>query len=280
MLKNKLGILQYLFWRGDKFWEKLSEEEKQTIKRANLWFNVERDDYKNPQNYGTGRIEGGEVWDSKEDRLVLVRGKILNEVLEKERPETVLEIGPGPGFFTKLVCQKQFVKRYVGLDIAQSFLDYLSVRLHYLKNEKINFSFELLNGDFCQTDFKEKFDFILLISTAHHIPNRVELFKKLSSALKPNGAILSIDPSHYLPRWVNLLKKIPTYLKKSYYLNVENLSTHHMLTLGEYKNLAKLSGLLIAKEWYILPQKVFKKKITASALRFLSGEMAILLKKP
>lgn len=279
MLKSRLGILQYLFWRGDKVWENLSEEERQIVKKANLWHNVERDDYKNPEKYGEIRIKGGESWDSEEDRLAIARGKILNEVLEKVKPEGVLEIGPGTGFFTKLVCQKKFVRRYVGLDIGQSFLDYLSVRLHYLKNEKIDFSFELLNGDFYQMDFKEKFDFILLLSTTHHIPNRVELFQKLDSFLKKGGTILSIDPSHYYLRKIHLLKKIPVYLKKYYYSNIENLSTHHMLNLEEYKKLVKSSGLSIAREWYILPNKVFNNVLAPKFLRCFSSEIAILFKK-
>lgn len=279
MLKTKLGILQYLFWRGDKVWRNLSEEDKQIVKKANLWHNVERDDYKNPEKYGAGRIKGGETWDSKEDRLALLRGKILNDVLEKEKPETVLEIGPGPGFFTKLVCQKKIIKRYVGLDIARSFLDYLSVRLSHLKSEKTGFSFEFLIGDFCQMDFKEKPDFILLISTAHHIPNRVELFRKLSSILKPGGAILSIDPSHYLPRKIHLLKRIPVYLRKSYYSNIENLSTHSMLTLKEYKKIAESSGLSVSKEWYILPNRILNKRLAPKFLRSFSAEIAVLLKK-
>jgi len=63
MLKTKLGILQYLFLRNDRVWERLSDQEKKYIFQENLFFNNERQDYKNPQNYGKSRIDGGENWE-------------------------------------------------------------------------------------------------------------------------------------------------------------------------------------------------------------------------
>ena len=280
MLKSKLGVLKYLFLRNDKVWERLSEQEKKFIFQENLFFNNERQDYKNPQNYGKSRVDGGENWDSLASRASLPRGKIIEKVLEQIKPQSVLEIGPGGGFFTKQVCEKPYVGEYVGVDIVRPFLDYLKPRLDKLKIQKRNFEFELVLGDFFTLNYQNKFDLIVLFSTVHHIPNRKELFFKLAGFLKKDGFILCIDPSHYLMRKIHLLKNIPYYLKKSYQ-NLGNLSTHHFCSFEEYKKIALHSKYAIKKEYYILPQKITHKKVLQghSFFRWFSNEMGILLQK-
>lgn len=280
MLKTKLGILQYLFLRCDKTWEKLSLQEKQFILQANLFFNNQRDDYKTPQNYGKSRVEGGENWDSLSNRKLLPRGAIIEKALEQIKPKSVLEIGPGGGFFTKQICEKPYVKEYVGLDIVKPFLDYLEPKLQKIKYQKKDFNFDLVCEDFFKLDYKNKFDLVVLLSTVHHIPNRNELFHKMWGVLKNQGFILAIDPSNYLMRKIHLFKNIPTYLKKSYQTPT-HLSTHHFCSFEEYKSICLKNNYVIKEECYILPKKLFNKKIIYkhSFLRWLSNEMGILIQK-
>lgn len=268
-------------WRNDKIWPKLGKGEKARILRTNQIYNNVRDDYKNPELYGDGRIEGGEKWDASDDRLALWRGKILNEVLEKQKPASVLEIGPGAGFYTRLICEKEYVQEYAGIDIVKPFLDYLEVRLAALKARKNNFVFQLVCNDFMNLNYPNHFDLIVLLSTVHHIPNREDLFFKLTGFLEKGGLILCIDPSHYWRRKIHLLKSLHIYLKKSYYSMPESLGTHHMTTYEEYKKLGQKNGLRIEREWYILPNKFFKNKLLAchSWWRRLSSEMGILIRK-
>jgi len=281
MLNDKIGVFKYLLWRNDKIWPKLSQEEQERILRANKIYNNIRDDYKNPELYGQGRVAGGENWDAPDDRLALVRGAIINEVLEAQKPKRLLEIGPGPGFYTRLICEKEYVQEYIGIDIVQPFLDYLKPRLDNLKTQKNNFAFRLICDDFMNLSYANHFDLIVLISTAHHIPNRMDLFFKLSGFLKKGGLILCIDPSHYWRRKLHLLRNIRLYLKKSYYSKPENLGTHHMCSFEEYKKLSSKNGMIIEKEWHILPKKLMKNKVLVghSWFRRLSSESAILLKK-
>lgn len=281
MLNDKVGVFKYLLWRNDKIWPKLSQEEQERILLANRAYNNARDDYKNPEFYGEGRVVGGENWDASDDRLAFQRGLIINEVLEKQKPKSILEIGPGAGFYTRLICEKKYVQEYTGVDIVQPFLDYLKPRLDNLKTSKNNFVFQLVCDDFMNLSYASRFDLIVLLSTAHHIPNRQDLFSKLSGFLKKGGLILCIDPSHYWRRKLHLLGSIRFYLKNSYYSKPENLCTHHMCSFEEYKKLASKSGLSIEKEWYILPKKITGNRVLArhSWWRRLSSEMGILFRK-
>lgn len=281
MLNNKWGMCKYFFLRNDKVWKRLTGDEKKIILESNRLHNISRDDYKNPERYGAGRLLGGENWDSSAKRAGFHRGRVLNQILEVYQPGAVLEIGPGAGFFTRLICEKNYVKRYVAIDIAKAFLDFLEARLNLLKTKKEEFNFELVCDDFMNVSFSAPFDLVVLLSTVHHIPNRDDLFQKLSQFLRKGGKIFCIDPSHYLPRFYHLIRRMPQYLRKSYYLKKENISTHHMCTCGEYVKAAGNANLTIEQEWYILPKKYFGNKIIKghSWLRICSFEIGILLKK-
>ncbi|MFH0740205.1 MAG: class I SAM-dependent methyltransferase [bacterium] len=281
MLNDKIGFFKYLLWRNDKIWPKLSQKEQERVLQANKSYNNIRDDYKNPEFYGDGRVVGGENWDASDNRLSFFRGAIINEVLEGQKPKSILEIGPGPGFYTRLICEKKYVQEYIGIDIVQPFLDYLKPRLENLKTQKSDFVFQLACDDFMNLNYASRFDLIVLLSTVHHIPNRQDLFFKLSEFLKKDGLILCIDPSHYWRRKLHLLKSMCFYLKKSYYSKLENLGTHHMCSSEEYEKLASKNGMVIEKEWFILPKKFMKNRVLShhSWWRRASSEIAILLKK-
>lgn len=281
MLNSKIGILRYLFLRNDKVWKRLSHEDKLLVLKANRLHNTERPDYANPELYGKSRLAGGENWSSSENRLELKRGIILSQVLENVKPEKVLEVGPGAGFYTRYICERDCVKEYVGLDIGKVFLDYLEPHLKRIVKNKPGFSFRLICDDFSNLNYHNHFDLIVFLSTVHHIPNRVELFTKVSQFLKGEGAVLCIEPAHYFPRKLTLIRRLPRYLRKSFYSKDENLSTHHMCAFEEFKEICKKSGLRIDKKWCILPKKIFHKKIIKDTffLRFLSAEIGILLRK-
>ncbi|NQU83379.1 MAG: class I SAM-dependent methyltransferase [Parcubacteria group bacterium] len=282
MLNSKIRVFKYLLWRNDKVWEWLNDEEKAFILEANKLHNTLREDYANPEQYGAKRVIGGENWRSSEDRRDFKCGVIIDEALESIKPKTILELGPGAGFYTKHICEKDYVKQYVGVDIGKAFLDYLEPHLRALSKNKPDFSFRLACDDFNNLDYQNHFDLVIFLSTVHHIPNRIELFGKMSQFLKKGGAVLCVEPANYLPRKISLIKRLPRYLKKSFYSKRMNLSTHHMCTFGEFKKICRKTGLRIDKKWCILPKKLFNKKIIkrCSILRFFSAAIGVLFKKP
>ncbi|MBI5728448.1 MAG: methyltransferase [Candidatus Magasanikbacteria bacterium] len=279
MLGNWWGIIQYLLLPNDIVWRRLDQKEREYILQANTLHNVERDDYKQPKKYGQGRIAGGENWDSAADRLSTIRGKILAQILKETWPSSVIELGPGAGFFSRLICETPAVNDYVAVDIGRAFLDYLQPRLAAVTAKK-HFQYDLVCADFLKLSFPARFDAIILLSTVHHIPNRDELFAHVRHWLKPGGIIVAMDPTHYLPRLLHLSKKIlfRGYGRRSYWSDQANLSTHHMCSYREYKRLARRHGFVIDQEWYIYP----KKHLAAghSPWRWLATEMAVVLRKP
>lgn len=282
ILDNPFGVFFYLMLRNDRSWALLSSQERELILRVNRSFNAEREDYANPELYGTGRVEGGENWDSPTSRLSTQRGRNLVACLGETHPKNVLEIGPGPGFFSRTVCELPSVTKYTAIDVGAGFLNYLRPRLESLEKQKPEFKFRLLQGQLADQE-ASSFDFILLLSCVHHIPNRTEFFAELSKRLKPGGFIFCYDPSHYLSRWARLLRAMWSYgyLSSEYYRNRDNLSTHHFCTIGEYRKIVKrLPELSIAREFYVPAKRVARYPWLARWFpRLVSVEMGILLRK-
>lgn len=174
-LNTRVGIFSYLLYRNDKTWKLLSDEEKQRVFRSNFTENTTRDDYADPNLYGGIRVSGGEVWDSLESRNKSLRGKMINQILQTNQPKNVLEIGPGPGFFTRTICEFGSVKSYTALEMGRAFIDYLQPRMKVISDKK-PFGFNLVKGFDISVLDGQKFDFIVILSAVHHIPNREDLF--------------------------------------------------------------------------------------------------------
>jgi len=281
MLKNPFGYLLYLFLRNDYSWSLLSDKEKARVLNANKGHNTAREDYANPEEYGAKRFAGGENWDSFKFDKNNYRSNALLELLEHNKPIRVLEIGPGAGFHTRLICMHPSVRHYAGIDIGQAFLDYLEPRLEKMKEEK-DLTSTLICGEAAKITLPGKYDLIVLFSTVHHIPNRMDLFCNLNNLLSEDGIIFCCDPSHYLPRIINLIKKciFRGYLKRDHYLNKYNMATHHMCSYGEYKKIIrKLPSLKIENVFYQLPEKTRNINWLFFPKQWFSKEIAIILKK-
>ncbi|MBW1763939.1 MAG: class I SAM-dependent methyltransferase [Deltaproteobacteria bacterium] len=240
MLNNPIGIYLYLILRNDLSWNLLSDEEKQIIFKANKTHNIQREDYANPHLYGKGRIQEGENWDSFRLTATDEKGNFLFRTLESHSPCNVLEIGPGAGFYTRMICEVKTVRSYTAIEMGKNFLDFLQPRLDRIKKSK-KFNYFLICDEITDTSLTEQYDTIILLSSIHHIPNRIELFSRLSNALSPGGVIVCYDPSHYIPRVIKLSKNfiLSGYWKKDYYLTRQNLATHHMCSVGEYLKIEK-----------------------------------------
>lgn len=240
-IKSRLGYFLYLVRRNDRGWQSLSEPERELVHEANRQHNNFRPDYAHPELY-----QGGRNFDSTEKRSDSLEGKKLQEFLEKENPESVIEVGPGSGFYTNSVVTYPTVKSFVAIDIVQSFLDFLGSRLEKLPEQKPGFTFRLLNGNFLQMDF-EPVDAVILMSTVHHIPNRVDLLNWIYKTLKVGGSCFVFEPTHYWPRIKSITGKyLRMYHKASFRAETEHFSTHHFCTLEEFENICKqVPGLKI-----------------------------------
>lgn len=245
-IQSRAGLLLYLLLRNDKSWARLRPEDKELVNKANQLHNNERPDYADPELY-----QGGRNFDSGEDRQATVIGKKLQVFLDRTQPQSVIEVGPGSGFFTRTIVDQPSVKHLVAVDIVEAFLSYVAEALKNLKARKPDFSYEILHGDF-ETMEVEPVDAIVFLSTVHHIPNREELFSWVHASLKPGGSCFVSEPTHYFPRKRSLLEKfLRDYHRAEYRAKLESYSTHHFCTLEEFERICdKVPGLEISHYYF------------------------------
>tara|TARA_Y100001934_G_C12223417_1_gene711840 strand:+ start:367 stop:1089 length:723 start_codon:yes stop_codon:yes gene_type:complete len=101
--------------------------------------------------------------------------------------KSVLEIGPGTGYWTELI-QELGCSNYLGIDISESAVDKLS--------EKFS-SYNFLSGDFSEMDINGKWDIVVMIHVDEHIHG--ENFVKSMNSIKniiQGGGIFIVSAYH------------------------------------------------------------------------------------
>jgi len=95
-----LGYACYYMLRNDWVWALLSEQEKDFVKKHNEYWNNNNPGYKNPDEY---QGQQGKSFRTFGDRSASWEGKMIQWFLDKERPRSMLEVGPGSGYFTRQI---------------------------------------------------------------------------------------------------------------------------------------------------------------------------------
>jgi ubiquinone/menaquinone biosynthesis C-methylase UbiE len=105
---------------------------------------------------------------------------------------TVIDIGPGMGYFTPAMCSLVGKKgRVIAVDIQQRMLDALKKRV-----ARQGFSDRLkthLAGP-KQFGVHDKADFILAFWMVHEVPDKPEFFRQVAHLMKPGGKFLLAEP--------------------------------------------------------------------------------------
>jgi SAM-dependent methyltransferase len=200
-----------------------------------------------------------------------------------QQPRAVLEVGPGGGFYSRLICEHSAVKSYIAVDIGDAFLTYLHSKTAKLRKEG-EFKAEFICGDISEMGgFHRQFDLVVFYSSLHHIPDRLKVFQLLRRSVAVNGKILVYEPSHYLPRIFDLIKKFifSGYLSNKFFMTRSNLSTHHFCTYGEFKSICNnIDGLKITHVEYICGRELHKKWFSKLLpFRFISSEIGIVISR-
>jgi len=101
-----------------------------------------------------------------------------------------LEIGCGPGTWTKFLLERYPKAKFTCLDISREM-----IRQHRA-NVKSNRVKRIVKS-FLDESFKKKFDFIFFSRSIEYIPNKPKVIEKLNSLLKPGGkCIIVTSPPH------------------------------------------------------------------------------------
>lgn len=122
-------------------------------------------------------------------RNIFLSPKQLIERLELKEDMTVMELGPGPGYFSKRIARQLTRGKLVLADIQQEMLDFAKKRLS--KKKITNTQYYLCNG----TDFsfpENTFDRIYMVTVIGEVENKDTYCKEFYRMLK-TGGILSIS---------------------------------------------------------------------------------------
>jgi len=121
--------------------------------------------------------------------------KILNGYINPG--DTVLDIGPGMGYFTFPISQMSGPDgKVIALDIQEGMLKRLEKKV--FKNRITNISIKLYDGS--RFALEEKFDFILLFWMYHEVNNKTVFIKEIESVMKPGAKILIAEPKIHVDK--------------------------------------------------------------------------------
>jgi cyclopropane fatty-acyl-phospholipid synthase-like methyltransferase len=109
---------------------------------------------------------------------------------------TVLEIGPGMGFFTIPAAALVGASgRVIAVDVQERMLKALVKRA-----KKYGVS-DRIDARLCAPDdiaVSEPIDLCLAINVVHEVPDARSLFSQIRSILKPGGRLLLVEPRHHV----------------------------------------------------------------------------------
>ncbi len=116
------------------------------------------------------------------------------EVIEKlvlKSGDSVADIGAGTGYFTRLFAQAVGPNgRALGLEVEQSMVNYMIEDARKLGLD--NYEARRIGTDNPELG-PGSVDVIFLCNTYHHIDNRVEYFRNVSTSLKSGGRVVVVD---------------------------------------------------------------------------------------
>jgi len=122
-------------------------------------------------------------------RNIFLSPKKLIQRLDLRDNHHVLEIGPGPGYFSTHVAKMLKSGNLVLLDIQQEMLDYAKKRLD--KKGLTNVDYTLTDGDSLNLE-SNAFDRVFMVSVIGEVNNKDGYLKEIHRVLKEDG-ILSIS---------------------------------------------------------------------------------------
>lgn len=122
-------------------------------------------------------------------RNLFLSPKKLIQRLDLGKDQTVLEIGPGPGYFSTYVAKKIKNGRLVLLDIQQEMLDFAKKRLQ--KRKITNVDYKLTNGN-CFNLESKYFDRVFMVTVIGEVENKDKYLNEIHRVMKDDG-ILSIS---------------------------------------------------------------------------------------
>lgn len=122
-------------------------------------------------------------------RNIFLSPKKLIQRLDLKEEHQVLEIGPGPGYFSTHIAKKLKRGKLLLLDIQQEMLDLARKRLE--KRKISNVDYKLTDGMSLDLE-SNSFDRVLMVAVIGEVKNRDNYLKEIYRVMKQDG-MLSIS---------------------------------------------------------------------------------------
>ena len=135
-------------------------------------------------------------------RRLIISPQNLADRLHLKNNFHVLEIGPGPGYFSIEVAKRLSKGKLELIDIQSNMLDI--IRKKDIKNILKNIKYK--TGDIAKAEYNdEMFDVIFMITVLGEVENQQACLKNIFRALKPKG-ILSVTEQPGDPDFITFSK--------------------------------------------------------------------------
>jgi ubiquinone/menaquinone biosynthesis C-methylase UbiE len=129
-------------------------------------------------------------------RLVHKPEKILKPFIKEGM--VVLDMGCGPGYFTKEIARLVGDGgRVIAADLQSAMLDKMITKVRNSGLEKRVEAHQCQSGS---TGIEKKVDFVLTFWMVHEVPDQQKFFMELKSLLNPGGRILVAEPNIHVTK--------------------------------------------------------------------------------
>lgn len=130
---------------------------------------------------------------SEVDPAFAVRAHLIFESMFAKRPNRVLDVGCGRGFYVQTLSEIPGIKRIDGIEVEP---EYLAQAQKTVTNPKVH----LQLGSVYELPFPARtFDVVLLSEVLEHLTNEKNALKEIKRVLKPGGWLVLTVPSVDFP---------------------------------------------------------------------------------
>jgi len=175
--------------------------------------------------------------------------KLIVEKLSFAGNVDILEIGPGTGELVGLLGDLFSPNAtYTAMDIAQPFLDFIKEeKKHQLsKFKSVNF----ISGNFKDYSFEKKYDLIIICGSLHHMPFRMEIYKKLYELCNENAYVVLVDGRNRNFCPLTISRNIRKVLSPDF----DILDHCHFLTEKEMKRIPHITDFALHNLYFSVPK--------------------------
>lgn len=142
------------------------------------------------------------LWEKGAKNLREAQLDMLEDAVAKAKirdGDWVLDLGCGWGSAINYILNKFPNVKVTGLNLSHAQCQYIRSKMQDANSHLSSDRFMLVEGDFNEIDFDNKFDRIISLGVFEHVGNLTKSFEKISSFLKPDGQVFMHIISTKLP---------------------------------------------------------------------------------